>query len=65
MLGSDNVDKIGAILCVPWVDTYTMVGVEEKKKAAAVFSSGPSSTREKAADFLSLSLPWLSCCRAM
>ena len=65
MLGSDNVDKIGTILCVPWVDTYTMVGVEEKKKAAAIFSSGPFLHARKAADFLPLSLPWSSCCRAM
>ena len=65
MLGSDNVDKIGTILCVPWVDTYTMVGVEEKKKAAAAFSSGPFLHARKAADFLPLSLPWSSCCRAM
>ena len=65
MLGSDNVDKIGTILCVPWVDTYTMVGVEEKKKAAAVFSSSPVLHARKAADFLPLSLPWSSCCRAM
>lgn len=64
MLGSDNVDKIGTILCVPWVDTYTMVGVEEKK-AAAVFSSSPFLHARKAADFLPLSLPWSSCCRAM
>ena len=37
MLGSDNVDKIGTILCVPWVDTYTMVGVEEKKGGGRFF----------------------------
>ena len=37
MLGSDNVDKIGTILCVPWVDTYTMVGVEEKKSGDRFF----------------------------
>lgn len=64
MLGSDNVDKIGTILCVPWVDTYTMVGVEEKKSGGRFFFRSFLHAR-KAADFLPLSLSWSSCCRAM
>ena len=55
MLGSDNVDKIGTILCVPWVDTYVMVGGGEKKiQGSLFFFLLPRPPRTKAADFLPL-----------
>jgi len=53
MLGSDNVDKIGTILCVPWVDTYVMVGGRgEKDPGKPFFFLLPRPPRTKAADFL-------------